>query len=120
MIAKTTMTTLAAAILALLVFAEARAQSSGGVQVGGGGDADGCAAQHAQRAEGDDAEPNYRVVERDGRRVFVIEQDFVICGRVPRPNVIYVLQASAINYQWENLKQDFLPKIQGEVRQEPF
>jgi hypothetical protein len=80
---------------------------------------DRCAEEQAQAADGDGS-PNYRVVERNGRRVFVIEQAFVICGRVPRPNVIYVLQASAINYQWESLKKDFLPKIRGAVREEPF
>ena len=54
------------------------------------------------------------------RKVFVIEKAFVVCGKVPRPNVFYVLQASNINYEWETLKQDFLPKVIDSVRKAPF
>ena len=64
---------------------------------------------------------NYRtVIGPDGRKVFVIEKAFVVCGKVPKPNVIYVLQASNINYEWETLKQDFLPKVLDSVRKAPF
>lgn len=64
---------------------------------------------------------NYKtVIGPDGRKVFVIEKAFVVCGKVPKPNVIYVLQASAINYEWENLKQDFLPNIRQTVKKAPF
>lgn len=64
---------------------------------------------------------NYKTVRGpDGRKVFVIEKAFVVCGKVPKPNVIYVLQATAINYEWENLKQDFLPSIRQSVKKAPF
>lgn len=64
---------------------------------------------------------NYKtVIGPDGRKVFVIEKAFVVCGKVPKPNVIYVLQASSINYEWESLKQDFLPKIRNSVKKAPF
>lgn len=64
---------------------------------------------------------NYKTVTGpDGRKVFVIEKAFVVCGTVPKPNVIYVLQATAINYEWENLKQDFLPNIRQSVKKAPF
>jgi hypothetical protein len=64
---------------------------------------------------------NYKtIIGPDGRKVFVIEKAFVVCGKVPKPNVIYVLQASTINYEWETLKQDFLPKIGESVRKAPF
>lgn len=64
---------------------------------------------------------NYKtVIGPDGRKVFVIEKAFVVCGKVPKPNVIYVLQASTINYEWETLKQDFLPKIRNTVKRAPF
>jgi len=64
---------------------------------------------------------NYRtVIGPDGRKVFVIEKAFVVCGKVPKPNVIYVLQASTINYEWETLKQDFLPKVLNSVKKAPF
>jgi hypothetical protein len=60
------------------------------------------------------------VIGPDGRKVFVIEKAFVVCGKVPKPNVIYVLQATTINYEWETLKQDFLPKIRNSVKRAPF
>jgi hypothetical protein len=64
---------------------------------------------------------NYRtVVGPDGRKVFVIEKAFVVCGKVPKPTVIYALQASSINYEWETLTQDFLPKVIDETRKAPF
>jgi hypothetical protein len=80
--------------------------------------ADGCS---EKQDEADSGGKNYKTVTGpDGRKVFVIEKAFVVCGKVPRPNVIYVLQATAINYEWENLKQDFLPKIRQSVKKAPF
>jgi hypothetical protein len=80
--------------------------------------ADGCS---DKQEEADGGGKNYKTVTGpDGRKVFVIEKAFVVCGKVPRPNVIYVLQATAINYEWENLKQDFLPKIRKSVTKAPF
>ena len=71
--------------------------------------------------EADNGGKNYKtVVGPDGRKVFVIQKAFVVCGTVPRPNVIYVLQATAINYEWENLKQDFMPLIRKSVKKWPF
>lgn len=80
--------------------------------------ADGCSDKQDEAESGG---KNYKTVTGpDGRKVFVIEKAFVVCGKVPRPNVIYVLQATAINYEWENLKQDFLPKIRKSVTKAPF
>jgi hypothetical protein len=82
--------------------------------------ADPCTEQQTAN-EGDKGKKNYRtVIGPDGRKVFVIEKAFVVCGKVPKPNVIYVLQASNINYEWETLKQDFLPKVIDSVRKAPF
>jgi hypothetical protein len=78
--------------------------------------ADGCSDK-----EEENSGKNYKTVRGpDGRKVFVIEKAFVVCGKVPKPNVIYVLQASTINYEWETLKQDFLPKIRNSVKKAPF
>jgi hypothetical protein len=64
---------------------------------------------------------NYRtVIGPDGRKVFVIEKAFIVCGKVPKPTVIYALQASTINYEWETLRQDFLPKVMEATRKAPF
>ncbi len=75
-----------------------------------------------QNAEaGGTKKKNYRtVIGPDGRKVFVIEKAFVVCGKVPKPTVIYALQASSINYEWENLTQDFLPKVIDATRKAPF
>jgi hypothetical protein len=56
----------------------------------------------------------------DGRKVFRIKTGFVICGKVPRPDVLYGLLNSTINYEWETLKQDFLPKVIQSVEESPF
>ncbi len=56
----------------------------------------------------------------NGKRVQVIDQVITVCGKVPRPSVVYVLQAKTINYEWENLKQDFLPLILASVKKAPF
>lgn len=86
-------------------------------------------AQSAEKCdEADNAETgdkakkkNYRtVIGPDGRKVFVIEKAFVVCGKVPKPTVIYALQASTINYEWETLTQDFLPKVIEATRKAPF
>ncbi len=55
-----------------------------------------------------------------GKRVQVIDEVITVCGKVPRPSVVYVLQAKTINYEWENLKQDFLPLIIATVKKAPF
>lgn len=82
--------------------------------------ADNCDEQNAESGN-KPGKKNYRtVIGPDGRKVFVIEKAFVVCGRVPKPNVIYVLQASSINYEWESLKQEFLPKVLESVRKAPF
>ena len=43
-----------------------------------------------------------------------------MCGKVPRPSVVYVLTAKNIDYEWENLKQDFMPLILATVKKAPF
>lgn len=71
--------------------------------------------------EADGNQPNFKtVVGADGRKVIVIAKAFIVCGKVPRPNVFYVIQATSINYEWENLKRNFLPKIRESVRKVPF
>ena len=74
-----------------------------------------------EEQDGQDGGKNYRtVIGPDGRKIFVIEKAFVVCGKVPKPQVIYVLQQRNINYEWETLKQDFLPRILSSVKKAPF
>jgi hypothetical protein len=66
------------------------------------------------------SEGKFHIEERNGQKVYVIDKAVTVCGKVPRPLVAYVLQAKSINYEWENLKQDFLPKILDSVKKAPF
>ena len=56
----------------------------------------------------------------NGRPVTVIDTVVSVCGKVPRPSVVYVLTAKTIDYEWESLKQDFLPLIIQSVKKAPF
>lgn len=62
----------------------------------------------------------FHVEEQDGQKVYVIDEAITVCGKVPRPLVAYVLQPRNINYEWEGMKQEFLPKIRESVKKAPF
>ena len=78
--------------------------------------ADDCEEEDSKKKDG----KNFHVEIRNGKKVYVIDQVITVCGKVPRPSVVYVLQARQINYEWESLKQDFLPKILASVKRAPF
>ena len=61
-------------------------------------------------------------VERSasGQKIFRITEGIVVEGRIQKPNAFYVLQRSSIDYDWESLKQDFLPKILEATSHHPF
>ncbi len=56
----------------------------------------------------------------NGKPVTVIDTIVSVCGKVPRPSVVYVLTAKNIDYEWESLKQDFMPLILSSVKKAPF
>ena len=56
----------------------------------------------------------------NGKPVTVIDTLVQVCGKVPRPSVVYVLTAKNIDYEWESLKQDFMPLILATVKKAPF
>jgi hypothetical protein len=56
----------------------------------------------------------------NGKPVTVIDTVVSVCGKVPRPSVVYVLTPKNIDYEWENLKQDFMPLIIASVKKAPF
>lgn len=62
----------------------------------------------------------FHVEEQEGQKVYVIDKAITVCGKVPRPLVAYVLQPRSINYEWEGMKQEFLPKIRESVKKAPF
>ena len=80
--------------------------------------AEGCDDQQEGQQKGDGK--NFHVEYRNGQKVHVIDTVIAVCGKVPRPSVVYVLQAKTINYEWENLKQDFLPLIIESTKKAPF
>jgi hypothetical protein len=70
-----------------------------------------------------DADAQTKVkVERGagGKKVYKIEGEIVIEGKIQKPEAFYVLQKSSINYDWHELKQEFVPKILDSVTKPPF
>ena len=63
---------------------------------------------------------NFHIEYRNGQKIHVIDTVVSVCGKVPRPAVAYVTTAKSINYEWETLKQDFLPLILATVKKNPF
>ncbi len=55
-----------------------------------------------------------------GQKIFRITEGIVVEGKIQKPNAFYVLQRSSMDYDWESLKQDFLPKILQAASQHPF
>jgi len=55
-----------------------------------------------------------------GKKIYKIEGEIVIEGKIQKPEAFYVLQKSSINYDWHELKQDFVPKILDSVTKAPF
>ncbi len=71
--------------------------------------------------EGAAAAPKVKV-ERSasGQKIFRITEGIVVEGRIQKPNAFYVLQRSSMDYDWESLKHDFLPKIIEAAGRHPF
>jgi hypothetical protein len=74
---------------------------------------------------GDDSESEkkqgkFHIEYVNGKPVTVIDTVVSVCGKVPRPSVVYVLTAKTIEYEWESLKQDFMPLILSTVKKAPF
>jgi hypothetical protein len=73
----------------------------------------------ATEAQGDN--PKVKVERgRGGKKVYRIEEEIRIEGKIQKPEAFYVLQKSSINYEWQELRQDFLPKIIESVSRSPF
>jgi hypothetical protein len=75
----------------------------------------------AQDANAQTAAPKVKV-ERSasGQKIFRITEGIVVEGKIQKPNAFYVLQRSSMDYDWESLKQDFLPKILQAASHHPF
>lgn len=69
---------------------------------------------------GDKKQGKFHIEYVNGKPVTVIDTVVAVCGKVPRPSVVYVLTAKNIDYEWESLKQDFMPLIMATVKKAPF
>jgi hypothetical protein len=77
----------------------------------------GAAAAPAEGQEG----PKVKVEKgAGGKTVYRITEAIRIEGKIQKPEAFYVLQKSSINYDWQDLKQDFVPKIVDSVSRAPF
>lgn len=74
-------------------------------------------------AAGDKNEAPKVKIERGagGKKIYRITEEIKIEGKVQKPEAFYVLQRSKnIGYDWQELRQDFIPKILDSVQKAPF
>ena len=69
---------------------------------------------------GEKKQGKFHIEYVNGKPVTVIDTVVAVCGKVPRPSVVYVSTAKNIDYEWESLKQDFMPLILATVKKAPF
>jgi hypothetical protein len=75
------------------------------------------AAQEAAK----DATPKVKVEKgAGGKKVYRITEEIRIEGKIQKPEAFFFYQKSTINYDWQELKQDFIPKILDSVSHSPF
>jgi hypothetical protein len=55
-----------------------------------------------------------------GKKVYRITEEIRIEGKIQKPEAFFFYQKSTINYDWQELKQDFIPKILDSVSRSPF
>jgi len=55
-----------------------------------------------------------------GKKVYRITEEIRIEGKIQKPEAFFFYQKSSINYDWQEMKQDFLPKILDSVERSPF
>ena len=79
-------------------------------------------AQNAPAAAAPAAEPTKVKVEKGagGKKVYRITEEIRIEGKIQKPEAFFFYQKSTINYDWQELKQDFIPKILDSVSRSPF
>jgi len=78
------------------------------------------AKEQPREARDKEKAPKVEVEREGGKKVYRIKTEFVIEGRIQKPNAFYVLQRSSINYEWVDLKRRFIPHILNSVRESPF
>jgi hypothetical protein len=76
--------------------------------------------QDQDQSSGEKKQGKFHIEYINGKPVTVIDTIVAVCGKVPKPSVVYVLTAKNIDYEWESLKQDFMPLILASVKKAPF
>jgi len=111
---KTSNKILAAIALPLLLASpHVLAQAAGGAGAAPAGDAPAPPAA--------DAAPKVKVEKgAGGKKIYRITDEIRIEGKIQKPEAFFFYQKSSINYDWQELKQDFIPKILDSVSQAPF
>jgi hypothetical protein len=68
-----------------------------------------------------DAAPKVKVEKgAGGKKIYRITDEIRIEGKIQKPEAFFFYQKSSINYDWQELKQDFIPKILESVSHAPF
>jgi hypothetical protein len=104
--------------LALTLFVAAATTGGPGAWLGRPASAEGCPDDSSE--QGEKKQGKFHIEYVNGKPVTVIDTIVSVCGKVPRPSVVYVLTAKNIDYEWESLKQDFLPLILATIKKAPF
>lgn len=79
------------------------------------------AAAPAPAAGGANAAPKVKVEHgAGGKKIYRITDEIRIEGKIQKPEAFFFYQKSSINYDWQELKQDFIPKILDSVSRSPF
>ncbi len=88
----------------------------------GGAAAPGAAAPAAAAGGGGgDKNPKVKVEHgAGGKKIYRITDEIRIEGKIQKPEAFFFYQKSSINYDWQELKQDFIPKILDSVSRSPF
>ena len=73
-----------------------------------------------QPAEQGQSAPTVKVTRGEGGRTVIKIEGIVVKGTVQKPEAFYILHRSTINYDWDTLKQEFVPKILESVKHSPF
>jgi hypothetical protein len=75
----------------------------------------------APAAPAADAAPKVKVEKgAGGKKIYRITDEIRIEGKIQKPEAFFFYQKSSINYDWQELKQDFIPKILDSVSRSPF
>ncbi len=68
-----------------------------------------------------DAAPKVKIEKgAGGKKIYRITDEIRIEGKIQKPEAFFFYQKSSINYDWQELKQDFIPRILDSVSHAPF